>query len=226
MHNADTMWGDKTVAGRTARWLRIGLCLHFAFCILHYSDSVLAQRLLDRIVARVDGYPITLTDTKAAVALGIVSASQGPDERGIVELLVDRQLMLAEVDRFPPPEPSSDDIAREETAMTARAGGRLAEVMDATGLDGGRIRDMARDSLRIQAYLNQRFGTATQLSADEVLDYYRIHPDEFTRDGRLMPFAEAEPLARQLASAERRSTTIDQWLRDLRSRADITIVSQ
>jgi hypothetical protein len=197
--------------------------LHFALCILNYSDSVLAQRLLDRIVARVDGYPITLTDMKAAVALGILGLPEGAGEEDVVERLVDRQLMLAEVERFPPPEPSSDDTAREETAMTARAGGRLAEVMDATGLDGGRIRDIARDSLRIQAYLNQRFGTATQLSADEVLDYYRIHPDEFTRDGRLTPFAEAEPLARQLASAERRSTAVAQWLRDLRARAEILV---
>jgi len=198
------------------------LCLQFAFCILH-SDAVLAQRLLDRIVARVDGYPITLTDTQAAGALGILGAPEGAGEAVVVELLIDRQLMLAEVERFPPSEPSSDEIAREETAMTAKAGGRLADVMEATGLDGGRIREMARDSLRIQAYLNQRFGTATQLSADEVLDYYRIHPEEFTRDGRLMPFAEAEPLARQLASAERRSSAIAQWLRDLRARAEIQI---
>jgi hypothetical protein len=95
--------------------------------------------------------------------------------------------------------------------------------MEETGLDEVRIREMGRDTLRIQAYLNQRFGTAAQLTEEEVLQYYRIHPDEFTRDGRLIPFGEAEPSARQRAAAERRSLAIAQWLRDLRVRAEISI---
>jgi hypothetical protein len=62
-----------------------------------------------------------------------------------------------------------------------------------------------------------------QLTEEEVAQYYRIHPEEFTRGGRLMPFAEAEPLARERASAERRAVTVGQWMRDLRSRASISL---
>jgi hypothetical protein len=177
-----------------------------------------AQQLLDRIVARIDNYPITLTDVKAAVALGVGNVPQGAPETAAVELLVDRQLMLAEVERFAPPEPSAVE------AMTARAGVRLAAVTEETGVDEARIRELARESLRIEGYLNQRFGTTTLLSEEEVLQYYRIHPEEFTRDGRLIPFGEAEPNARQRAAAERRASTIAQWLRDLRNRAEIVIV--
>ena len=123
-------------------------------------------------------------------------------------MLVDRQLMLAEVERFTPPEPSAADIAGEVDAMTARAGERLAAVTEETGVDQARIRELARESLRIQGYLNQRFGTTTLLSEEEVLQYYRIHPEEFTQNGRLIPFGEAEPTARQRAAAERRASTI------------------
>lgn len=182
-----------------------------------------AQQLLDRIVARVDGNAITLTDVKAAVALGIAGIS-APGEPAATELLIDRQLMLAEVERFAPPEPSPADVAREAAAMTARVGGDLRTLTRETGVDEARILEIARDTLRIQGYLNQRFGTAAQLTEEEVLQYYRIHPEEFTRDGRLIPFGEAEPLAREHAAAERRSVTIAQWLRDLRGRAEITIV--
>jgi hypothetical protein len=59
-----------------------------------------------------------------------------------------------------------------------------------------------------------------------VLQYYRIHPDEFTRDGRLMPFAEAEPEARQRAAAERRTAMIGQWHRDLRGRAEVVLTTR
>jgi hypothetical protein len=111
-----------------------------------------AQQLLDRVLAHVDGNAITLTDLNAAAALGIVQ----PD--GLQEL-IDRQLMLTEVARFSPPEPDRALVEKEVAAMTARAGGRLDDVMDATGIDEARIQDMARDTLRIAAYLTQRFGT-------------------------------------------------------------------
>jgi hypothetical protein len=192
-----------------------------AFLVVSLS-SLHAQQLLDRIVARVDGAIITLSDVKAAVALGVVSVPPGAGDDAAIDLLIERQLILVEVERFAPPEPSASEVAREVSAMTTRAGGRLAAVMAETGLDDARVRDMARDTLRIQAYLNQRFGTAAQLTEEEVLQYYRIHPDEFTRDGRLIPFGEAGPAARQLAAAERRASTVAQWLRDLRSRSEIS----
>jgi len=182
-----------------------------------------AQLLLDRIVARVDGYAITLTDVRAALAFGVVDLPAGAGEQAAVEPLIDRQLVLAEVARFAPPEPATADIAREVAAITARTGGRLTEVMETTGVDEGRVREMARDNLRTQAYLNQRFGTSAQLAEEEVLQYYRIHPEEFTREGRLMPFGEAEPMARQRAGAERRASAMALWMRDLRARAAISV---
>jgi hypothetical protein len=181
-----------------------------------------AQQLIDRIVARVNGFPITLTDVKAATALGIGGLPANASVATATELLIDRQLMLAEVERFAPPEPSSVAVADEMAAMTARVAGRLAAVAEETGADEARIRELARETLRIQGYLNQRFGTAAQLTEEEVLQYYRIHPEEFTRDGRLIPFGEAEPMARERASTERRASTVAQWLRDLRGRADIS----
>jgi hypothetical protein len=182
-----------------------------------------AQQLLDRIVARANGDVITLTDVKAAVALGVVEAPAGAGESVAIERLIDRQLVLAEVARFAPPEPAAADVARETAALAARVGSRLAALMESTGIDEARIRDIARDNLRIQAYLNQRFGTTAQLTEEEVEQYYRIHPDEFTRNGTLMPFGEAEPLVRARAGAERRASTVAQWMQDLRSRADVQI---
>jgi hypothetical protein len=188
-----------------------------------WLSPVFGQQLLDRIVARVNGDVITLTDLKAAVALGILEGPTGGDETLAIEPLIDRQLVLTEVARFAPPEPAPADVARETAALTARVGSRLAAVMESTGIDEARIRDIARDNLRIQAYLNQRFGTTVQLTEEEVAQYYRIHPDEFTRNGTLMPFTGAEPLARERAGAERRASTVAQWMRDLRSRAAVQI---
>jgi hypothetical protein len=187
--------------------------------LLTSGGPALAQQLLDRIVARVNGVAITLTDVKAAVALGIADAP----EAAAIERLVDRQLVLGEVARFLPPEPTAAAIAAEAAALTTRAGDRLPDIVASTGIDEARIREIARENLRIQAYINQRFGVDVQLTEEEVAQYYRIRPEEFTRGGALMPFTEAEPLARERASAERRAVTVAQWMRDLRARAAISL---
>jgi len=192
--------------------------LFIALICVHPS----AQQLLDRVVARVDGYAVTLSDVRAAIGLGIVEAAT---EAVGVDAVIERQLVLAEVARFAPPEPLPDAVEREAMRLRAHAGARLAGLMAATGLDDARLRELARDNLRVEAYLNQRFGATVQLTQEEVLQYYRIHPDEFTRDGRLMPFVEAEPAARERAAGERRAAMVGQWHRDLRGRADIVLTT-
>jgi hypothetical protein len=187
-------------------------------------SSLSAQQLLDRVVARVDGYAITLTDVQAALGLGIIQTPAGADpiEAG-TQQMIDRQLLLAEVQRFPPPEPNPMTVDRVVERLKMTAGARLADLMRSTGLTDARIRDIARDELRIVDYLDQRFGTTVQVSDEEVARYYREHEAEFTRGGDVTPFDEAESVARQRASSERRRATIDQWLRDLRSRADVAV---
>jgi hypothetical protein len=184
---------------------------------------VSSQQLIERVVARVNGYAITLTDVRAALALGVVEAPSGADaEAAATDRLIERQLILAEVSRFAPLEPDAVLIATEAAEIAARAGPGLAALMASSGIDQASIRDIARDNLRIRAYLDQRFGATVQLTEDEVTQYYRIHPDEFTRDGILAPFAEVEARVRARAGEERRAALVALWVRDLRARADVS----
>jgi hypothetical protein len=189
-----------------------------------WLSPVSAQQLLDRVLARIDGAPLTLTDVQAAIGLGVVQLPPGPDAMAAgTQLMIDRQLELTEVQRFPPPEPDATPVAREAARLKTNAGARLAALMQSTGLTEQRISDIARDNLRIAAYLDQRFGTVVQVSDEDVATYYRTHEAEFTRGGDTIPFEEAEPTARQRVSNERRRATVEQWIRDLRSRADVAI---
>jgi hypothetical protein len=188
-----------------------------------WQSPIFTQQLLDRVVARVDGNPITLTDVQAAIGLGVIPAA-GTDqiETGTPQM-IDRQLELAEVQRFPPPEPDPAAVMREAARLKMNAGSRLPALMTSTGLSEQRIVDIGRENLRIASYLDQRFGTIVQVSEEEVADYYRTHEAEFSRGGDTIPFEEAEPIARQRVSDTRRRATVEQWLRDLRSRADIAV---
>jgi len=181
------------------------------------------QQLLDRVLARVDGIPITLTDVQAAIGLGIIQVGSGDAIADGTQQMVDRQLELTEVQRFPPPEPAPDAVAREDARLKMNAGPRLPMLMQSTGLTEQRISDVARQNLRIAAYLDQRFGTTVQVSDEEVAAYYRTHEAEFTNSRGIVPYDEAEPIARQRASGERRRAIVTQWIHDLRSRADVAV---
>lgn len=218
------MWDDSWVRAVAlyTRLFGMASCLNFACCILHCS-AVSAQQLLDRVLARVDGVPITLTDVQAAIGLGVIQVGSGDAIAEGTQQMIDRQLELTEVQRFPPPEPSPDAVARETARLTANAGSRLPMLMQSTGLTEQRIADMARDNLRIAGYLDQRFGSTVQVSDEEVAAYYRAHETEFTNNGVTVPYEDAEPVARQRVSSERRRAIVTQWLRDLRSRADVAV---
>ena len=146
--------------------------MHGAALIVVFAAGLAGQQVINRVLARVDSSVIMLSDLRAAVALGIVDAP-GQDERAGLSQLIDRRVLLNEVARFPPPEPAAEAIDELAAAMTARAGGQLATILQTTGIDQAGIRALARDTLRIQAYVRQRFGNAATLADADVIRWLR-----------------------------------------------------
>ena len=197
--------------------------LHFAFCILNYSTAD-AQQLLDRVLARIGTEAITQTDVEALVEFGLIEA-RSPTVPAAVQQAIDRQLVLREVARFPPAEPPAADVEKQLAAMKARVGDRLGQMLQITGLDEDRLRGLARDTLRIRMYLQQRFGIANQVGEDEARKYFEAHREEFTRNGMPLTFEEAAAEARQRAAVTRVQGAVSVWLQDLRVRSDVALVT-
>jgi hypothetical protein len=121
-----------------------------------FVASVAGQQQLDRVVARIGTAALTQTDVDAAVAFGIVDRQAGDP----IKQMIERRLVIAEVNRFPPPEPGEMAINELVAKMKSTAGAQAAAVMKRTGVDEKRLAEFARETLRIQAYLAQRFGGA------------------------------------------------------------------
>ena len=182
---------------------------------------VSAQGVLDKVVARVGDESIFSTDVKAAIGLGIVELGSDPDpEYAAVTGLIDRRLMMREILRGTTPEPDPAAVDEEVRRMKNYAATTLKSVMSAAGIDEALLRRIARDTLRIQLYLDTRFPQLV-VSDSEAQQYYTAHPEAFRRNGVLMTFDQASESAREQASRERRSTRIAQWLAGLRKRTEI-----
>jgi parvulin-like peptidyl-prolyl isomerase len=176
--------------------------------------------IIDRVVAVVDGAPITQSDVAAAMRLGLVRVGTAPDRTSAtVDALIDRRLMLAEVERYAPPDPAEAEVDRKLAEIRAAVGAEFDAVLAQTGTVLERLRRQVRDDLRIEAYIQQRFGTVLP-SEDQILQYYRQHPEEFPQRA----FDDAHDAARAALLAERRAAVVEEWLSGLRRRANINVL--
>lgn len=177
------------------RGLRIGLPLLLAVWMFTgpIARAATQDRLVDRTLAVVHGQAVTLADVRTMLALQLVEGT-GPDPiRAAAGRLMDRVLMLHEVERFAPPEPPEAAVQARVDVVRAAAGGAttLDRILTQGGFDLARLRAYLRDDLRLAAYLEQRFPTAAGSPAGSE------------------------------AAATRRRALMTAWLDDLRRRATL-----
>jgi hypothetical protein len=185
--------------------------------------TVAQPQLLDRTLALVGGQPITLSDARAAVALGLIDAAQG-SIADLTTRLVDRELVLREVQRYAPPAPAESVVEARLAAIRQRLAGSLAAILVEHGFTDTRLRAWIRDDLRTQAYLAQRFASASLPGDAEVVAAYTRQRAEFDKKG--LTFDQAAPIVREQLIEERRRELIVDWVADLRRRTDVVILPQ
>ena len=176
-------------------------------CGLWALASVAHAEIIDRVLAILPGQIITLSDVEAALDLGLVEPSTTGDriEAGL-SAVIDRVLMLNEVRRVAPPEPSTAAIDARLARIRQRFSSpiELSRVLAARGIDETVLRLYAADDLRLASYLDERFSAAAQPTDEEI--------------------RQAGESARQRLTDERRRTLISAWTAELRRRADVTVL--
>jgi hypothetical protein len=196
-------------------------------CIVPYvllvGVATIRAEIIDRVLAVVDGAVITLSDVTAASELGLVPEEAADDRIGaVLARLINRQLILREVDRYTPSEPTEEAVDQEVETVRARftSAEAYASALTRSGLDDKRLRLLLRDSLRIRAYVEQRFSVPPP-GDEELRRYYSEHLQEFAQAGQPAPFENVRTQIEQAVVSARRETLVDDWVNGLRRRADI-----
>jgi hypothetical protein len=197
--------------------------LAFALLVACLAGPARAE-VIDRVLAMVGSQVVTLSDVRAAETFGLLPPSaKAEGATDTLAQLVNRQLMLSEVERYSAPEPERQLLDRRLAEIRAAFASAtdFALALARTAMSDERLRSVVADNLRIEAYIEQRFGAAAQPTPDEVQRYYREHPGEFTKDGRLAGYEDVQQAALQKASTERKRALITDWLDRLRRRGQV-----
>jgi hypothetical protein len=182
--------------------------------------------LVERTLAIVGTQVITLSDTRAAVRLGLVPAPSSAETATVLQLLVDRELILREVQRYAPPAPTDSEVdARLAEIRQALTGVTdFNRALEDLGFTEIRLRAWVRDDLRTIAYLAQRFASASTPTDTEVSNAYARQRAEFDKAGTA--FEQAATVIRERLVVSRRRELIADWVSELRRRSDVVILSQ
>lgn len=181
---------------------------------------------LDRILAIVAGHVIMQSDVRAVVDLHLAGPGTGSDpdrEDEVLDYLIERRLILDEVDRYVVADPPPADIERRLAAVAARfaSEAELATVLARVGYTADDLRQVLRDDARRDAYVETRFGPLGTPTEEQLRLHYEEHLDEFAADGRPPSFAEVRPLVRQRVERESRAASVAAWVAQLVGRGQI-----
>jgi hypothetical protein len=203
----------------------------FALMTVCVSAGAAAQtQVLDRIVATVGQQVITLSDVRAAVGLGLLPESSSESSSlplgVVVEKLVDRELMRAEIDRFGVVAPAPELLASRIEAIRKRFPSQQAfdAALEAHGLSDARFRAWVADDWRIEQYIQQRFDAASQPTDEDVLQYFQSREREFAKNGRPPRFDEIRDEVRRRLLSQRRQVLVDDWIAGLKRRTEIVMM--
>ncbi|MDQ3918802.1 MAG: SurA N-terminal domain-containing protein [Acidobacteriota bacterium] len=206
----------------------------FAFCLL--PSRACGQEVVDRMVAVVnDTGLITYSDLLWQLALQPSVPLDRPrrdDLRGALDLLIGQRLILQEAEKLPAVAPTQKEIDDETTRLIgffpsqAAFYERLARV--GLGQDSAQLREIISDRVRIQKYLDFRFGSFVVVTPKEVEDYYRdVYVPRWRRQspGVVVPVLDKvrDQIQRELTEGKKESDT-DNFLEQARAAAQITIL--
>jgi hypothetical protein len=197
------------------------------FVALLGAAGSLRAEVIDRILAVVDTQIITLSDVRAALRFALVPEDVSVDPiAAVLQRLIDRRLMLAEVDRYAPPEPAPAAVEAAIAVVERRFKDPLEMeiALNQAATSREELRRWVRDTLRLETYFQQRFSTVVQPSEDEILRYHREHPAEFTVSGKVQSLEAVRDAVRTAVIREQREVLVKQWVEGLRRRGAVQVL--
>ena len=223
------------------RFLRATLSLALvssSLCLLPLtlSASVRAQEVIDKMVAVINGRElITYTDLLWQLALQPDAPLDNPrpeDLNRVLQTLIDQRLVAQEAEKLPSITPKPEAVEAELADLIRRFSSqtefyeRLARV--GLGQDSEQLREIVRQRVAINNYLDFRFRSFTIITPQEVADYYRdayVPRRRQQAPGRIVPTLEEarDEIIVTLTESKIASDT-DAFLEDARTRAEIIIL--
>lgn len=184
---------------------------------------------VDRILAVVDDDPILSSDVRQVIALGIVAAKPGEENRAlwrrVLDMQIEQRLRTHDLDRFGFADVAPQEIDKEFAAVRARFATpeAFAERLRQVGLTEDGLKQLIARQLMVIGYVEERLGARVFVSLDDITAYYHgTLTAEMAREAKaLPPLDDVRERIRAVLREQRLLEEITRWTTELRRQADV-----
>jgi parvulin-like peptidyl-prolyl isomerase len=185
-------------------------------------------RVVDRIVARVEGDVILLSQVRELAAFQRLVDGRAESDDRLLSELVEQWIVQAEANTSHFPQPSSSEVDRE----MARLAGRFttpeayAAKLRELGLSTTPVRRMLTQQIFLTRYLDDKFRPSVQIEPSQVHTYYQkeLLPELAKKHQPVPPETAVEAQIRELLIQREITNRTAKWLDETKGRLRIEIM--
>ncbi len=180
---------------------------------------------VDHIAAAVNNDVITSSELSLAVALNERLGTPAKDRKTLetetLEGLITRKLLVQEAHRLKFVEVSDQEIKAEADNVRKRFGSDAAfqEFLKAQDMTQEELARMFGEQLLVSKFIEKKVGLFVRVTRDDAEAYYHAHADQY----RDKSFPDVQKDIMSLLTEKKVDQELDQYVSELRSRADIRI---
>jgi hypothetical protein len=182
--------------------------------------------VIDKVVAVVNDHVITMSDVDRAVQVEeSESSGAGKDESALrkaaLDSLINRALLLDDARKFNLAQVTPDEVEKAFLKVKSRYPDEKSfeEALQRDGINDGELKENLSDQILVVKYVDLRIRAFVLVTPEEEKKYYGEHKEDFgNRD-----FAQVEPEIKRLITEQKTDKKLDEYLRDLKTKADIII---
>lgn len=189
------------------------------------EPAVAAQRVVDRVAARIESDIILLSDVQQLGRYQKLVDGKSEDESKLLDRLIDQWVVQTEADasRFPHPSDAEIEQSLDTLKKSFDSAAEYEERKKQSGLSDAEVRDKIATQLYLTNYLESRFRPAAQVDAKAIEEFYKtaVLPRAKAR-GQEPPSLEASRDVIQEALMQQSiDKQADEWLKESRARIHV-----
>jgi hypothetical protein len=212
--------------------MRRALSIFASILLLGLASSATANqaappggRVVDRIVARIEGDIILMSQVRELGAFQQLIEGQAESDDRLLAELIEQWIVQTEADQSHFPQPAQSEVDRELARLVAQFASpeAYAAKLRELGLSANQVRQLLERQIYIERYIDYKFRPSVQIKSEDVQNYYQTEllPELAKKNEPAPRRADVEGQILELLTQRAISELAEKWLNDTKSRLKI-----
>lgn len=187
--------------------------------------SAQTGRVVDRIVARIEGDILLLSQVRELAAFQQLIEGRAENDSQLLAELIEQWMVQTEASVSHFPQPAQPEVDREAARVAAQFANpeAYAARLRALGMSAGQVRELLARQIYIERYLDYKFRPSVQVESADIEAYYQkeLLPELAKKNQSAPHLAEVEGEVRELLTQRAITGLATKWLEETKSRLRI-----